>query len=134
MKRLFIVIGLMCALISSCDRAKLERNSPDSVEYREIVEQTPDYTVYRKVVYRFESVSYDTIPARTTSTIETPQPSNFRAVEDAVDLNDVLDPEGEDLDLDWNYTPITEEIRQHLDSLGIYYDSNRGCYRRNANK
>jgi hypothetical protein len=49
---------------------------------------------------------------------------------DRVDLNVVLDPDSEDLDIDWNYVPAEEIPWDYLDSLGIWYDGDNGCYRK----
>lgn len=122
------IIGLSVYLIQSNSKYNIQRPNPIVVGFRELVEKTDDYSVYRDCKYTLESVTYDTIPNRELSTIETPAVQNH-PIPDRVDLNEIFDPRHED-DTDWNYTEINDDGFHHLDSLGIYWDEQYGCYRK----
>lgn len=128
-----VLFGLLLSMIvitfCQCNNPKISRPNPTEVGYRELVEETDDYSVYQDCKYRLVSVSYDTIAKRQLSTIETPAVVKKNPIADRVDLNDVFDPKGEG-DTDWNYTEITESDWQYLKSIGVYWDSTYGCYRK----
>lgn len=122
----FIVLSVY--LIQSNSKHDIQRPNPTTVGFRELVEKTDDYSVYRDCKYTLESVTYDTIPNRKLSTIETPAVQTH-PISDRVDLNEIFDPRHEG-DTDWNYTEIEDDDFRHLDSLGIYWDERYGCYRK----
>lgn len=125
-----IVIGCLL-LFSGCNRG-FERKDPRAVTYREKVSDTDTSEVWRNVTYELVSVSYDTVPKvrRERSTIE-PEilaPKVQTVPKDRVDLNDYLgDPDDE---TDWNYTEIDDDQQKYLDSIGVYWDSNKGYWRK----
>lgn len=121
-------IGLSVYLIQSNSKHDIQRPNPTTVGFRELVEKTDDYSVYRDCKYTLESVTYDTIPNRKLSTIETPA-IQTHPIPDRVDLNEIFDPRHEG-DTDWNHTEIEDDDFRHLDSLGIYWDERYGCYRK----
>lgn len=129
-----VVMGVLLAIVlflTSCNGA-FERKDPRAVTYREKVSDTDTSEIWRNVTYELVSVSYDTVPKvrRERSTIE-PEilaPKVQTIPKDRVDLNDYLgDP---DDGTDWNYTEIDEEAEKYLDDLGIYWDSNKGYWRK----
>lgn len=129
-----VVMGVLLAIVlflTSCNGA-FERKDPRAVTYREKVSDTDTSDIWRNVTYELVSVSYDTVPKvrRERSTIE-PEilaPKVQTITKDRVDLNDYLgDP---DDGTDWNYTEIDEEAEKYLDDLGIYWDSNKGYWRK----
>lgn len=122
------LIGLSVHLIQSCSKRDIQRPNPTTVGFRELIEKTDDYSVYRDCKYTLESVTYDTVPNRKLSTIETPTVQTH-PIPDRVDLNEIFDPRYEG-DTDWNYTEIEDEDFHLLDSLGIYWDERYGCYRK----
>ena len=77
-------------------------------------------------------MSYDTVPKvkRERSTLE-PEilaPKVQTVPKDRVDLNDYLgDPDDE---TDWNYTEIDDEGAKYLEKIGIYWDSDKGYWRK----
>lgn len=121
-------IGLSVYLIQSTPKHDIQRPNPTTVGFRELVEKTDDYSVYRDCKYTLESVTYDTIPNRKLSTIETPAVQTH-SISDRVDLNEIFDPRHEG-NTDWNYTEIDDDDLNRLDSLGIYWDEQYGCYRK----
>lgn len=129
-----VVMGVLLAIVlflTSCNGA-FERKDPRAVTYREKVSDTDTSDIWRNVTYELVSVSYDTVPKvrRERSTIE-PEilaPKVQTIPKDRVDLNDYLgDP---DDGTDWNYTEIDEEQQKYLDSIGVYWDSNKGYWRK----
>lgn len=121
-------IGLSIYLIQSNSKHDIQRPNPTAVGFRELVEKTDNYSVYRDCKYTLESVTYDTIPNRKLSTIETPAIQTY-SIPDRVDLNEIFDPRHEG-NTDWNYTEIEDDDFHYLDSLGIYWDKQYGCYRK----
>lgn len=113
-----IVLGILLAIVlclSSC-KGGFERKDPRAVIYREKVSDTDTSEVWRNVKYELVSVSYDTVPKVQT------------VPKDRVDLNDYLgDPDDE---TDWNYTEIDDDQQKYLDSVGVYWDINKGCWRK----
>lgn len=129
-----VVMGVLLAIVlflTSCNGA-FERKDPRAVTYREKVSDTDTSEIWRNVTYELVSVSYDTVPKarRERSTIE-PEilaPKVQTVPKDLVDLNDYLgDP---DDDTDWNYTEIDDDQQKYLDSIGVYWDSNKGYWRK----
>lgn len=129
-----VVMGVLLAIVlflTSCNGA-FERKDPRAVTYREKVSDTDTSEIWRNVTYELVSVSYDTVPKvrRERSTIE-PEilaPKVQTIPKDRVDLNDYLgDPDDE---TDWNYTEIDDEEMKYLDSIGVYWDSNKGYWRK----
>lgn len=129
-----IVLGVLLAIVLFLTRCNggFERKDPRAVTYREKVSDTDTSEVWRNVTYELTNVSYDTVPKvrRERSTIE-PEilATKVQTVpQDRVDLNDYL---GEPDDgTDWNYTEIDDEAMKYLDSLGIYWDSNKEYWRK----
>lgn len=125
-----IVIGYLL-LFSGCNGG-FERKDPRAVTYREKVSDTDTSEIWRNVKYEIVSVSYDTVPKikRERSTLE-PEilaPKVQTVPEDRVDLNDYLgDPDDE---TDWNYTEIDDEEMKYLEKIGIYWDSDKGYWRK----
>lgn len=129
-----IVVGILLGivlLLTSCNGG-YERKDPMTVTYREKVSDTDTSEVWRNVKYELVSVSYDTVPKvrRERSTIE-PEilaPKVEMISQDRVDLNDYLgDP---DDGTDWNYTEIDDEEMKYLEKIGIYWDSDKGYWRK----
>lgn len=129
-----IVLGILLAIVLclySCNGG-FERKDPRAVTYREKVSDTDTSGVWRNVKYELVSVSYDTVPKvrRERSTIE-PEilaPKVQTVPKDLVDLNDYLgDPDDE---TDWNYTEIDDEEMKYLEKIGIYWDSDKGYWRK----
>lgn len=125
---LVILIILVIAGMNCNSLIKIERQKPTVVGYRELIEKTDGYSIYRDCEYKLVSVTYDTIINRQLSTGET-SVIRTHPIPDRVDLNDIFDPQREG-DTDWNYTDIDEEEMWYLDSVGIYWDGRYGCYRR----
>lgn len=123
-----LLLGTFIYIIIAYRSTKVERPTPTIVGYRELVEENGEYSVYRNCEYRLESVEYDTVPKRVLSTIETPAVKTH-PIPDRVDLNEIFDPRHEG-ETDWNYTEIDDEDLRYLDSLGIYWDGELGCYRK----
>ena len=129
-----VVMGVLLAIVlflTICNGA-FERKDPRAVTYREKVSDTDTSEIWRNVTYELVSVSYDTVPKvrRERSTIE-PEilaPKVQTIPKDRVDLNDYLgDP---DDGTDWNYTEIDDDQQKYLDSIGVYWDSNKGYWRK----
>lgn len=129
-----IVLGILLTIVlclSSCNGG-FERKDPRAVTYREKVSDTDTSEIWRNVKYELVSVSYDTVPKvrRERSTIE-PEilaPKVQTVPKDRVDLNDYLgDPDDE---TDWNYTEIDDEGAKYLEKIGIYWDSDKGYWRK----
>lgn len=129
-----IVLGILLAIVlclSSCN-GDFERKDPRAVTYREKVIDTDTSEIWRNVTYELVSVSYDTVPKvkRERSTLE-PEilaPKVQTVPKDSVDLNDYLgDPDDE---TDWNYTEIDDEEMKYLEKIGIYWDSDKGYWRK----
>lgn len=129
-----IVLGILLAIVlclSSCNVA-FERKDPRAVTYREKVSDTDTSEIWRNVTYELVSVSYDTVPKvrRERSTIE-PEilaPKVQTVPKDLVDLNDYLG--SPDDETDWNYTEIDDEEMKYLEDIGIYWDSDKGYWRK----
>jgi len=129
-----IVLGVLLAIVlflTSCNGG-FERKDPRAVTYREKVSDTDTSEVWRNVTYELVSVTYDTVPKvrRERSTIE-PEilaPKVQTIPKDRVDLNDYLG--SPDDDTDWNYTEIDDDQQKYLDSIGVYWDSNKGYWRK----
>jgi hypothetical protein len=129
-----VVMGVLLAIVlflTICNGA-FERKDPRAVTYREKVSDTDTSEIWRNVTYELVSVSYDTVPKvrRERSTIE-PEilaPKVQTVPKDRVDLNDYLgDPDDE---TDWNYTEIDDEGAKYLEKIGIYWDSDKGYWRK----
>ena len=122
---------LAIVLFTSCNGA-FERKDPRAVTYREKVNDTYTSEIWRNVNYELVNVTYDTVSKfeRERSTLEPEilDPRVQIVPKDRVDLNDYLG--SPDDDTDWNYTEIDDEAAKYLDSLGIYWDSNKGYWRK----
>ena len=128
---LAIIILLSVMLITKCNGA-FERKDPRAVTYREKVSDTDTSEIWRNAIYELVNVSYDTVPKvrRERSTIE-PEilaPKVQTVPKDRVDLNDYLG--SPDDDTDWNYTEIDDDQQKYLDSVGVYWDINKGYWRK----
>lgn len=126
-----IVLVVIFMVIVGCN-GEFERKDPRAVTYREKVSDIDTSEVWRNVTYEFVSVSYDTVPKvrRGRSTIE-PEilaPKVQTVPKDLVDLNDYLG--SPDDETDWNYTEIDDEGAKYLDSIGVYWDSNKEYWRK----
>lgn len=129
-----VVMGVLLAIVlflTICNGA-FERKDPRAVTYREKVSDTDTSEVWRNVKYELVSVSYDTVPKvkRERSTLE-PEilaPKVQTVPKDLVDLNDYLG--SPDDETDWNYTEIDDDQQKYLDSIGVYWDSNKGYWRK----
>lgn len=125
-----LAVGFLL-LLSSCE-GNWKRSDPKAVTYREKVSNTDTSEIWRNVTYELVSVSYDTVPKvrRERSTIE-PEilaPKLNRIPDDRVDLNDYL---GDiDDETDWNYTEIGDYEQSILDYHKIYWDSDKGYWRK----
>ena len=125
-----VVMGVLLAIVlflTSCNGA-FERKDPRAVTYREKVSDTDTSEIWRNVTYELVSVSYDTVPKvrRERSTILAPKVQTVP--KDRIDLNDYLgDP---DDGTDWNYTEIDDEEMKYLEKIGIYWDSDKGYWRK----
>lgn len=129
---LLVLIAIGCLLLFSGCNGRFERKDPKAVTYREKVSDTDTSEVWRNVTYELVSVSYDTVPKvrRERSTIE-PEilaPKVQTVPKDLVDLNDYLG--SPDDGTDWNYTEIDDDQQKYLDSIGVYWDSNKGYWRK----
>ena len=127
---LVVLIVIGCLLLFSSCNGGFERKDPRAVAYREKVSDTDTSEVWRNVTYEIVSVSYDTVPKvrRERSTIE-PEilaPKVQTVPKDLVDLNDYLG--SPDDETDWNYTEIDDDQQKYLDSIGVYWDSNKGYW------
>lgn len=128
---LTIIALLAIVLLTSCNGA-FERKDPRAVTYREKVSDTYTSEIWRNVTYELVNVTYDTVSKfeRERSTLE-PEilaPRVQIVPKDRVDLNDYLG--SPDDNTDWNYTEIDDEAAKYLDVLGIYWDSNKGYWRK----
>lgn len=129
-----IVLWILLAIVlclSSCNGG-FERKDPRAVTYREKVSDTDTSEVWRNFAYELVIVSYDTVPKvrRERSTIE-PEilaPKVQTVPKDLVDLNDYLGSPYDETD--WNYTEIDDDQQKYLDSIGVYWDSNKGYWRK----
>ena len=136
MKRVLfnVLIVLLAFIFFQCQKYKLSRPNPVEVSYQELIEKNYEYSVYKNCTYELAKISYDTIPNRKLSALEIPSSVEPKPVPDRVDLNEILKPlcecEGEYEDVDLNYTKLTPQCLQYLDSLGIYWDGDLGCYRK----
>lgn len=125
------VLGAIVLFLTICNGA-FERKDLGAVTYREKVSDTDTLEIWRNVTYELVSVSYDTVPKvkRERSTLE-PEilaPKVQTVPKDRVDLNDYLgDPDDE---TDWNYTEIDDDQQKYLDSIGVYWDSDKGYWRK----
>jgi len=131
MKQAKLLLLLSILLLISCNGC-FERKDPRAVTYREKVSDTDTSEVWINVTYELVSVSYDTVPKvrRKRSTLE-PEilaPKIQTIPKDRVDLNDYLG--SPDDETDWNYTEIDDDIQKYLDSIGVYWDSNKGYWRK----
>lgn len=120
-----ILIGIIFCL-SSCNKKldKIQRTithqeKVDNVDTSKICEKdksTKDsYNIPK--VRRIQSVSKSKVVSKVK-----------KIPKDVVDLNDYLSEPGDGTD--WNYTEIDDEQKSHLDSLGIYWDSKTGYWRK----
>ena len=128
---IIMLIIILSILFSGCNGV-FERKDPRAVTYREKVSDTDTSEVWRNVTYELVSVSYDTVPKvrRERSTIE-PEilaPKVQTVPKDLVDLNDYFG--SPDDETDWNYTEIDDDQQKYLDSIGVYWDSNKGYWRK----
>ena len=129
---LAIIILLSVMLIIKCNDDKWDYNDPKAVIKRERISETDTSEIWRNAIYELVNVSYDTVPKvrRERSTIE-PEilaPKVQTVPKDRVDLNDYLgDPDDE---TDWNYTEIDDDQQKYLDSIGVYWDSNKEYWRK----
>lgn len=129
-----VAMGVLLAIVlffTSCNGA-FERKDPRAVTYREKVSDTDTSEIWRNVTYELVSVSYDTVPKvrreRSTIELEILAPKVQTVPKDRVDLNDYLgSPEDE---TDWNYTEIDDEEMKYLEKIGIYWDSDKGYWRK----
>ena len=129
---LVVLIVIGCLLLFSSCNGGFERKDPRAVIYREKISETDTSEVWRNVRYERVSVSYDTVPKvrRERSTIE-PEilaPKVQTVPKDRVDLNDYLGSPGDETD--WNYTEIDDDQQKYLDSIGVYWDSNKEYWRK----
>lgn len=126
------IIAVGCLLLFGSCEGNWKRNDPKAVTYREKVSDTDTSEIWRNVTYELVSVSYDTVPKvrRERSTIE-PEilaPKVNHIPDDRVDLNDYL---GDiDDETDWNYTEIGDHEQSVLDYHKIYWDSDKGYWRK----
>lgn len=129
---LVVLIVIGCLLLFSGCNGGFERKDPRAVTYREKVSDTDTSEVWRNVTYELVTISYDTVPKkeRERSTLE-PEilaPKVQTLPKDRVDLNDYLGiPDDE---TDWNYTEIDDEEMKYLEKIGIYWDSDKGYWRK----
>lgn len=126
MKR-FILFCILFAIISgiTCcdDERKVERHTPISAQFRQLIYQDQDIKVYRNSYYHLDSVQFDTVRLR-KSTLDIPRE---RIDNGCIDLNDYL-RSGEDNETDYNATELSPEECQYVESLGIYWNESTGCY------
>ena len=113
---LVVLIVIGCLLLFSSCNGGFERKDPRAVIYREKISETDTSEVWRNVTYEIVSVSYDTVPKVQT------------VPKDRVDLNDYLGSPGDETD--WNYTEIDDDQQKYLDSIGVYWDSNKEYWRK----
>lgn len=76
--------------------------------------------------YTLDSVVIDTIKVSSESIEELS--ANY-IPDDVVDLNDIFSS-GEDDPTDYNYTELEPSEWEYLNSLGVYWDEDLGCWRR----
>lgn len=126
MKR-FILFCILFAIISGitcCDnRRKLERPTPISAQFQQLIYQDQDIKVYRNSYYHLDSVQFDTVRLR-KSMLDV---SRERIDNGCIDLNDYL-RSSEDDETDYNATELSPEEWQYVESLGIYWNESTGCY------
>ncbi len=130
MKKLLPLIGVFVVtfLITACEK-KAKRPKPTEVVYQETIQEDDSQKVVRTCYYKIDSTRYDTIAKRQRSTIETPSSNEYQNLpEDAVDLNTIFGKY--DPDTDWNFTELDKEDWEYLKKLGVYWDDDKGCYRR----
>lgn len=123
-----ILIGMILCL-SSCNKKldKIQR----TVTYQEKVDSVDTSKICGDKENKFRSNSYNIITkARRIQSISKSKNVNRIKIipKDVVDLNDYLSEPGDGTD--WNYTEIDDEQKSHLDSLGIYWDSKTGYWRK----
>lgn len=129
-----IGLGILLTIVlclSSCNGG-FERKDPRTVTYRVKVSDTDTSEIWRNVKYELVSVSYDTVPkVRRERSIIEPEilaPKVQTVPKDFVDLNDYLG--SPDDETDWNYTEIDDEEMKYLEKIGIYWDSDKGYWRK----
>ena len=116
---LLIIAGIIC-----CDDGrKVERPTPISAQFRQLIYQDQDIKVYRNSYYHLDSVQFDTVRLR-KSTLDVPRE---RIDNGCIDLNDYLRSD-EDDETDYNATELSPEEWQYVESLGIYWNESKGCY------
>jgi hypothetical protein len=119
----------MILCLSSCNKKldKIQR----TVTYQEKVDSVDTSKICGDKENKFRSNSYNIITkARRIQSISKSKNVNRIKIipKDVVDLNDYLSEPGDGTD--WNYTEIDDEQKSHLDSLGIYWDSKTGYWRK----
>lgn len=125
MKR-FILFCILFAIISGitcCDNRKVERPTPISAQFQQLIYQDQDIKVYRNSYYHLDSVQFDTVRLR-KSMLDV---SRERIDNRCIDLNDYL-RSSEDDETDYNATELSPEEWQYVESLGIYWNESTGCY------
>lgn len=127
-----VLINVILFICNGCNEG-FERKAPRTVTYREKVSDTDTSEIWRNVIYELVNVSYDTIPKkRERSTLVVPKTvrAEFMPLrsDDRVDLNDYLS--WIDEETDWNYTEIGEYEQMVLDNAGIYWDKDKGYWRK----
>lgn len=129
-----VVIGVLLAIVLflASYNGAFERKDPRAVTYLEKVSGTDSTEIWRNVKYELVNVLYDTVPKvrkeRSTLEPEILAPKVQTMPKDRVDLNDYLGSPCDETD--WNYTEIDDEAAKYLDDLGIYWDSNKECWRK----
>lgn len=129
MTKLFHLITALAVLflISACGK-NVKRPKPTQVVYQETIQEDDTLKIVRTCYYTLDSTQYDTIQKRKASTIERSESSYTNLPEDAVDLNNIFGKY--DPDTDWNFTELDEEDWEYLRKIGVYWDDDRGCYRK----
>ena len=120
-----ILIGMILCL-SSCNKKldKIQR----TIIYQEKVDNEDTSKICEKDKSTNDSYNIPKV-RRIQSVSKSKVVSKVKTMpKDVVDLNDYLSEPGDGTD--WNYTEIDDEQKSHLDSLGIYWDSKTGYWRK----
>lgn len=127
MKKILMILAAIFLLTGCCDDFKREKST--GIVVRDLIQETDEYIVERRMYYTLDSVVIDTIQSGNNSTLHIPKFQSNNVPDDVVDLNDIFSY-GDDDPTDYNYTELCEEEWKYLDSLGVYWDNKSGHWRK----
>jgi hypothetical protein len=128
MKRFILFVAFFVVIAMGCNDGKeIVRKDPLTITVTDIVNSDDNRIIYRHVRYKFDAVSYDTVEKSNSLGIDT-RSIKPKTIDDVIDLNTIFRLNDDD-ETDYNYTELDDDDWDYLNKIGVYWDSDNGCYR-----